>query len=48
MIFLNEKEFIDEAIRSVLSQTYGNRELLLLDDGSQHGFGISPLFQPAY
>ena len=34
MIFLNEKEFIDEAIQSVLAQTYENWELLLVDDGS--------------
>ena len=34
MIFLNEEKFIEEAIWSVLSQTYGNWELLLVDDGS--------------
>lgn len=34
MIFLNEKEFIDEAIQSILAQTYGNWELILVDDGS--------------
>jgi len=32
--FLNEERFISEAIASVLAQTYGDWELLLVDDGS--------------
>lgn len=34
MIFLNAERFIEEAIESVLSQTYDRWELLLVDDGS--------------
>jgi glycosyltransferase involved in cell wall biosynthesis len=37
MPFLNARRFIDEAIGSVLSQTYGGWELLLIDDGSTDG-----------
>jgi glycosyltransferase involved in cell wall biosynthesis len=41
-IFLNAERFLDEAIRSVIAQTYPHWELLLVDDGSSdHSAGIA-------
>ena len=37
MIFLNEQRFLQEAIDSVVGQTYSRWELLLVDDGSTDG-----------
>ncbi|BAZ29615.1 family 2 glycosyl transferase [Cylindrospermum sp. NIES-4074] len=37
IIFLNGKQFIQEAIESIFAQTYENWELLLVDDGSADG-----------
>jgi glycosyltransferase involved in cell wall biosynthesis len=37
IIFFNAEKFFEEAIESVLSQTYDNWELLLADDGSTDG-----------
>src|ERR1700691_6786421 len=35
--FYNTERFLQEAIESVLAQTYSNWELLLVDDGSTDG-----------
>src|SRR5206468_2884667 len=37
VIFLNAERFLDEAIQSVMGQTYPHWELLLVDDGSTDG-----------
>ena len=39
MIFLNAERFIQEAIESVLAQSYTGWELLLIDDGSVDSSG---------
>ena len=40
IIFLNGEKFLEEAINSVMEQTYTNWELLLVDDGSTDNSGV--------
>src|SRR5262245_29579160 len=48
-IFLNAEPYLDEAIRSVLSQSYDNWELLLVDDGSiDGGTGIAKRYARSF
>ena len=35
MPYYNSEQYISEAIKSILNQTYKNFELILLDDGSK-------------
>lgn len=49
MIFLNGEKFIQDAIASVLAQTYDNWELLLVDDGStDHSSAIAQSYADKY
>jgi glycosyltransferase involved in cell wall biosynthesis len=49
IIFLNGEKFLEEAINSVIEQTYTNWELLLVDDGSTDGStGIAHSYTAAW